>query len=255
MKGLRKARHGRGFTLIELLVVIAIMLLLMGLLVAAAAQLRIRAMREASKAMCQSFVTAIESYNNDYRAYPTLVPGDIGDLSTSGTFLSQFWNSSQNYWNPQAANAAVVYQLLLPIRGGPYLNASSNSVPLLRPLNNLKQPVDITINNTYRILIRLASDKFDNPLNVTWAGSATLWSFPGYANNTYWGYWERTGNNCVFTTHDGTIPFTIADLSARTGEPRPRVILEVTGIRVWSSGQDGLVNTADDKDLDAVAGK
>ncbi len=70
MQGDRKTRVRSGFTLVELLVVVAVMTILMGLLVAGAARLRITAMREGSKAICQALVAAVDKYSDEYRDYP-----------------------------------------------------------------------------------------------------------------------------------------------------------------------------------------
>jgi len=229
-----------GFTLIELLVVVAVMMILMGLLVAGAVRLRITAMREGSKAICQDFVSAIEAYQNSYRFYPEPVPGNIKDIYNSGAFYNQFWDTGKLWWKPDASNAAVIYQLLLPIGQGPFLNASSSAIPLTQPKDNTKQPVSITVNN---ILIRQAVDKFDNPLNVVWYGNATFTKSRGpfNAGEIYWGYFERENNNYKLTTREKlTGTFTQSDVSLKF------VMYEYTGLMVWSSGEDGLIHTADD---------
>ncbi len=232
MNALLDGRKKHGFTLIELLVVIGVMLILMGLLVAGAVGFKRRAKREASKAITQMLATAVEMYCTEYRgAIPFTTPTDIGDLSASTDFVNTFWDSGNSRWKLEAANAALVYQLLLPRGKGPFLDA--NQKFLRWPRNDSNELVKITVND---INIMVAKDAFDEPLNIALVGVA---KFKTEGKN-YWGYITREGNQYSITTRSETKDFTEGDVTAEN------VILELTGLRIWSSGPDREPNTYDD---------
>lgn len=227
-------RKKHGFTLIELLVVIGVMLILMGLLVTGAVAFKRRAKIEASKAITQLLATAVEEYSTGYHgAIPFTTPVDIDALSASAGFVNLFWDSDNSLWKPEAANAALVYQLLLPRGKGPFLDA--NKKFLRWPRNDSNEPVKITVNN---INIMVAKDAFDEPLNLAWMGVA---KFKTEGKN-YWGYITAEGEQYSVITRTETKNFTEVDVTA--GD----VILELTGLRIWSSGPDREPNTYDDTD-------
>jgi len=130
-------------------------------------------------------------------------------------------------------NAGLVYQMLLPVVKGPYLDANSNTIPLNLPRNSGNQPVEMTIND---IRIRVATDKFSNPVNIVRTGVATFI----LTGKDYWGAVEYASGTYTLTTKTETVTFTSSDVSSG------QVKLEYKGLRVWSSGQDGLVHTSDD---------
>ena len=232
-------RRRRGFTLVELLVVVAVMSILMGLIVGGAAQLRRTALCRASHAIVVNLAAAIEEYYEQYRAYPLLIPSDIEDVAASTPFTNQFWDSGANWWKFEAANAAMVYQMLVPRGKGPFLDPGKGTVRLRMPKDSGNQDVEIVVND---VLIRLVTDKFDNPVNVAWVGMVKLKD----SSVRHHGYIVREDEEYVITLRsEEEIRFTTDQLVWNSADSLP---MELTGLRLWSSGPDGVVNTDDDLD-------
>jgi len=238
VSGHRCGRSKRGFTLVELLVVVGVITILMGLVAAGVTALQRTAKIEASKAICQTFAAALEQYYQDYRAYPLLLPTYVNDLQLSTEFNDLFYDSGSEVWSRAGLNATVVYQMLLPIRGGPFLDTGAKTVRLRYPRDENNQPQEITVNDQ-KIMVLL--DRFDEPINIAWTGMVKLKD----STVRHQGSIVPEGERYILTTRNETLTFSSDDLvwDYSTGSSLPLVL---TGLTVWSSGPDKDVDTSDD---------
>jgi general secretion pathway protein G len=72
---MKKSRRKNGFTLIEILVVLVIIMILAGIIIAAAKYAQTKAARSRAQAEIATMETALESYKNDNGIYPATQPG------------------------------------------------------------------------------------------------------------------------------------------------------------------------------------